>query len=124
MTSVEIPDGFTVTEDGQLRRVRYIEYSDSDRRREEILKAAVVVMNTRGRDRFNPTAVSREAKCSVGTVYRYFPTKEDLIDAVLPRTESDRLRTLVARLRQLEDSTEFTDAEKWLRARTYLFAAE
>jgi AcrR family transcriptional regulator len=65
--------------------------ADARRNRERVLAAADAVFAEGG-----PTAsteeVARRAGVAIGTVFRHFPTKEDLVQAVF----AERLRTLVA----------------------------
>lgn len=49
-----------------------------------IQEAATSVINEKGRDRFTTNDVAEKAGCSIGTVYRYFPDRVALLDAVLP----------------------------------------
>jgi AcrR family transcriptional regulator len=55
--------------------------ADARRNRERIVKAARAVFAQHGRDA-QMDDVARRAKVGVGTVYRHFPTKEGLIEAV------------------------------------------
>jgi AcrR family transcriptional regulator len=56
--------------------------ADARRNRERVLKAARVVFAERGRDA-QIDDIARRAKVGVGTVYRHFPTKEALIEALV-----------------------------------------
>ena len=69
-----IPTGGTVSE----RPLR----ADARRNRERILKAARAVFAERGLDA-QIDDVAKKAKVGVGTVYRHFPTKEALRDALI-----------------------------------------
>jgi AcrR family transcriptional regulator len=57
--------------------------------RDRILEAALAAMGRVGPRRLTMSDVSGRAGLSRGTVYRYFPTKEDLL-AVLAEWEQDR----------------------------------
>jgi AcrR family transcriptional regulator len=57
--------------------------------RERILEGALQAMGRVGLRRFTMNDVSERAGLSRGTVYRYFPTKDDLL-AVLAQYEQDR----------------------------------
>lgn len=57
--------------------------------RERILEGALLAMGRVGLRRFTMNDVSERAGLSRGTVYRYFPTKDDLL-AVLAQYEQDR----------------------------------
>jgi AcrR family transcriptional regulator len=56
--------------------------ADARRNRERILKAARVVFADKGSDA-QIDDVARRATVGVGTVYRHFPTKEQLLDAIV-----------------------------------------
>ncbi len=55
--------------------------ADARRNRERILTAARAVFSAEGRDA-HLEDVARRAKVGVGTVYRHFPTKEALLEAL------------------------------------------
>ena len=55
--------------------------ADARRNREAILKAARAVFSARGRDA-HLDDVARRAQVGMGTVYRHFPTKEALLEAL------------------------------------------
>lgn len=80
--------------------------ADARRNRERILAAAEHVFATRG-----PSAsteeVAAEAGVAIGTVFRHFPTKQDLLSAIL--------KTLLERL--TEDAAALADGDR----RTALF---
>ena len=63
--------------------------ADARRNREAILKAARAVFSARGREG-HLEEVARRAKVGMGTVYRHFPTKEALLEA-LAREQFDLL---------------------------------
>ena len=63
--------------------------ADARRNRERILKAARAVFSAHGRDA-HLEDVARRAKVGVGTVYRHFPTKDALLEA-LAREQFDLL---------------------------------
>ena len=69
--------------------------ADARRNREAILKAARAVFSARGREG-HLEEVARRAKVGMGTVYRHFPTKEALLEA-LAREQFDLLTELGAR---------------------------
>src|SRR4029077_3321533 len=64
---------------------------DAERNRQRILDAAAVVFAQRGL-RASHDDIAREAGVGVGTVYRRFPDKEQLIDALF----EDRMSEMVA----------------------------
>ena len=63
--------------------------ADARRNRERILKAARAVFSASGRDA-HLEDVARRAQVGVGTVYRHFPTKDALLEA-LAREQFDLL---------------------------------
>ena len=63
--------------------------ADARRNREAILKAARAVFSARGREG-HLEEVAKRAKVGMGTVYRHFPTKEALLEA-LAREQFDIL---------------------------------
>jgi AcrR family transcriptional regulator len=69
--------------------------ADSARNQASILRAARTLIASKG-----PSAgmdeIAREAGVAVGTLYRHFPTKVDLVNAIL----TDRLEALVVALEQ------------------------
>lgn len=56
--------------------------ADARRNREKVLEAARAVFSEQGRDA-QIDDVARQAEVGVGTVYRHFPTKEALIEALM-----------------------------------------
>jgi AcrR family transcriptional regulator len=63
---------------GEARPLR----ADARRNREKVLEAARTVFSEQGRDA-QMDDVARHAEVGVGTVYRHFPTKEALIEALI-----------------------------------------
>src|ERR1051325_6240820 len=64
---------------------------DAERNRQRILKAAAEVFNERGLD-VSLDEIARHAGVGVGTVYRRFRTKEELVEALF----MDRLDSIPA----------------------------
>ena len=96
-------------EDGKAsRRPR----SDSLRNRERLLAAAREVFSTGGADA-SLEAVARTAELGIGTLYRHFPTREALFNAVY-RREVDQLVELAERL--AEDPQPVEALRRWLHA--------
>src|SRR5579862_8614231 len=54
-----------------------------------VLDAAELVLERSGAEAFNTTAVARMAGVSVGTVYRFFPDKQAIVEALAIRYWSD-----------------------------------
>jgi len=55
---------------------------DAEQHRQQLLTAAVLVFNEQGLDA-SVTEIARVAGVGVGTLYRRFPTKEALVDALV-----------------------------------------
>ena len=83
---------------------------DAERNRRRIVSAARDAFAEAGLDA-SMDEVARRAGVGIGTVYRRFPDKEALIDAVF----EDALRNLVAIAREALD-----DADAWRGFRTYV----
>jgi AcrR family transcriptional regulator len=75
--------------------------ADARRNRERVLKAARAVFAAKGRDA-HLEDVARRAKVGVGTVYRHFPTKAALLEA-LAREQFDTLTAWAQEAEQSED---------------------
>jgi AcrR family transcriptional regulator len=69
--------------------------ADAARNRRRLLEAAARVFAERGLDA-GVDEIAREAGVGIGTLYRRFPTKDDLIAAVL----DDRFETIVAAIEE------------------------
>jgi AcrR family transcriptional regulator len=72
--------------------------ADAVRNRDRVLEAAKTVFSAGGPDA-SLEAVARAAGVGIGTLYRHFPTREALYDAVY-RREVDQLAELAERLRK------------------------
>jgi AcrR family transcriptional regulator len=85
--------------------------ADAQRNRERVLEAAKTVFSTGGPGA-SLEAVAREAGVGIGTLYRHFPTREALFEAVY-RREVDELADLALRLAKQEKPAEAL--RHWLR---------
>ena len=94
--------------------------SDSIRNRERLLKAAARVFSAGGPDA-SLEAVARRAGVGIGTLYRHFPTREALFEAVY-RREVDDLGDLAERLAR--DLPPVEALRRWLRANVQLVATK
>lgn len=56
---------------------------DPQERKDKILRVARKVLSEVGHDNFMPTDVAKRCNVSSGTIYRYFPTKHDLLVAIV-----------------------------------------
>jgi AcrR family transcriptional regulator len=87
----------SMTEERPLR-------ADARRNRQAILKAARHIFAKQG-SQAQIDDVAKRAKVGVGTVYRHFPTKEALFEA-LARDKFDRLAELAVKALAIEDPWE------------------
>ena len=100
----------------RIRRPR----ADAARNRERVLQAAKAVFGTGG-PQASLDAVAREAGVGIGTLYRHFPTREALFEAVY-RREVDQLAELAG---QLADCPAPVAAlRRWLRANVEFVATK
>jgi AcrR family transcriptional regulator len=90
------------------RRLR----ADAQRNRERVLEAAKAVFSSGGPDA-SLEAVARHAGVGIGTLYRHFPTREALFEAVY-RREVDQLVNLAGELQT--DANPVEALRRWLRA--------
>src|ERR1700726_1284690 len=94
--------------------------ADAVRNRERVLEAAKAVFSAGGADA-SLEAVARRAGVGIGTLYRHFPTREALFEAVY-RREVQQLGELAE---QLENEAAPVDAlRRWLRANVELVATK
>src|SRR6201999_4102439 len=86
--------------------------ADALRNRERVLEAAKIVFSAGGPDA-SLEAVAREAGVGIGTLYRHFPTREALYEAVY-RREVEQLSELAEELKS--DDAPVEALRRWLRA--------
>jgi AcrR family transcriptional regulator len=99
-----------------MRRPR----ADALRNRERVLEAAKAVFSAGGAD-VSLEAVAKRAGVGIGTLYRHFPTREALFEAVY-RREVQQLSELAE---QLESAPQPVDAlRRWLRSNVELVATK
>ncbi len=94
--------------------------ADSIRNRERLLEAATQIFSAGG-PQASLEAVAREAGVGIGTLYRHFPTREALFEAVY-RHEVDHLAELAAQLAGEADTVEAL--RTWLHANVRLVATK
>jgi AcrR family transcriptional regulator len=100
----------------QVRKPR----ADAVRNRERVLGAAKAVFSAGGADA-SLEAVARQAGVGIGTLYRHFPTRESLFEAVY-RREVQQLGELAE---QLKDEAEPVEAlRRWLRSNVAFVATK
>jgi AcrR family transcriptional regulator len=93
---------------------------DSQRNRERLLRAATRVFSAGGRDA-TLEAVAKKAGVGIGTLYRHFPTREALFEAVY-RREVDELGELAERL--AGEAAPVDALRQWLNAFVQLVATK
>ena len=86
--------------------------ADAVRTRERVLEAAQVVFSAGGAEA-SLEAVARAAGVGIGTLYRHFPTREALFEAVY-RREVQQLADLAEQLKQ--DAKPIDALRQWMRS--------
>jgi AcrR family transcriptional regulator len=94
--------------------------SDSIRNRERLLQAAAAVFSAGGPNA-SLEAVAKRAGVGIGTLYRHFPTREALFEAVY-RREVDQLGELAEKL--AGDAEPVDALRRWLHANVRLVATK
>src|ERR1700748_100244 len=94
--------------------------ADAQRNRERVLEAAKTVFSAGGSDA-SLEAVAREAGVGIGTLYRHFPTREALYEAVY-RREVEQLGELAEELKS--DAAPVEALRQWLRANVEFVATK
>ena len=94
--------------------------ADSIRNRERLLEAATQIFSAGG-PQASLEAVARQAGVGIGTLYRHFPTREALFEAVY-RHEVDHLVELAEQLARGGEPVEAL--RKWLHANVRLVATK
>src|SRR6201997_1787162 len=94
--------------------------ADAVRNRERVLEAAKAVFSAGGPEA-SLEAVARRAGVGIGTLYRHFPTREALFEAVY-RREVEQLSELAE---QLKSAASPVDAlRRWLKSNVELVATK
>src|SRR5713101_2949548 len=93
---------------------------DALRNRERVLEAARTVFSTGGPEA-SLEAVARAAGVGIGTLYRHFPTREALFEAVY-RREVQQLADLAERLKEEAEPVEAL--RQWLRSNVEFVATK
>ncbi len=94
--------------------------ADAVRNRERLLETAADIFSAGGPDA-SLEAVAKRAGVGIGTLYRHFPTREVLFDAVY-RREVDQLSELAERLANEVEPVEAL--RRWLHANVRLVATK
>jgi AcrR family transcriptional regulator len=95
--------------------------TDAVRNRERVLEAAKVVFSAGGADA-SLEAVARRAGVGIGTLYRHFPTRETLFEAVY-RREVEQLADLAEQLKA-DDVAPAEALRRWLRSNVEFVATK
>lgn len=85
---------------------------NSPDKREALIKAALKLFTKRGFHDTPTALISKEAGVSTGTLFRYFPTKEDLINSTYSRARDHMLEAVKAGLDE-EDTMEDNVQRIW-----------
>ena len=94
--------------------------ADAIRNRERVLEAAKVVFSAGGPEA-SLEAVARKAGVGIGTLYRHFPTREALFEAVY-RREVQQLSELAEQLKSEADPVDAL--RRWLRSNVEFVATK
>lgn len=94
--------------------------ADAVRNRERVLEAAKAVFNAGGPEA-SLEAVAKRAGVGIGTLYRHFPTREDLFEAVY-RREVEQLSELAEQLKYAKDPVDAL--RRWLRSNVEFVATK
>src|SRR5438445_10252749 len=94
--------------------------ADAIRNRERVLEAAKAVFSAGGPEA-SLEAVAKRAGVGIGTLYRHFPTREDLFEAVY-RREVEQLSELAEQLKSAKDSVDAL--RRWLRSNVEFVATK
>jgi len=96
--------------------------ADAVRNRERLLEAAADIFSAGGPDA-SLEAVAKRAGVGIGTLYRHFPTREVLFEAVY-RREVDQLSELAERLANEVEVEPVEALRRWLHANVRLVATK
>jgi len=80
-------------------------------KRQEILDAGLALFVSRGFDATNVPAIAREAGIATGTIYRYFTSKEALVNELYRQLKSELMATLAAELSKTVEHAEHAEPE-------------
>jgi AcrR family transcriptional regulator len=94
--------------------------ADAIRNRERVLEAAKIVFNAGGPEA-SLEAVAKRAGVGIGTLYRHFPTRESLFEAVY-RREVQQLGDLAEALKN--DAAPVDALRRWLRSNVEFVATK
>src|SRR6266568_8960307 len=101
--------GMQARQAGAARPVR----ADAQRNYQRLLAAASAAFIEHGADDVSLEEIARRARVGIGTLYRHFPTRQALLEAVY----RDQVEALRAQTAELLDSAPADEAlAAWLRA--------
>src|SRR5450432_1475305 len=87
--------------------------ADAQRNQQRLVSAAMAAFTEHGADDASLEEIARRAGLGIGTLYRHFPTRQALLEAVY----QDQIEALRVRADQLLESDSPADAlASWLRA--------
>jgi AcrR family transcriptional regulator len=112
----KLPSGIKPLDEKGSRKPR----ADAARNRERVLEAAKTVFSAGGPEA-SLEAVARTAGVGIGTLYRHFPTREALFEAVY-RREVQQLADLAERLKEEEQPVEAL--RQWMRSNVRFVATK
>lgn len=112
--------GPSVLQEGPLPDHRRTPRADAQKNRERLLDAALALF-TASKDEVPLSAVAEKAGLGIGTLYRHFPTRDALVEAVY-RNEVARLADAAPRL--LEKMPPDAALDEWLARYCALIAAK
>ncbi|QHN18093.1 TetR family transcriptional regulator [Gordonia amarae] len=92
---------------GSRRRVAWGGQGQPEDPRSRIVEAAIRTLATHGLEHTSLTVIAREAQVSRQTVYKYFSTKEEIVEIALERAVTDAGDRLVALARTAGSAEEF-----------------
>jgi AcrR family transcriptional regulator len=114
---VKLPAGIKPLDKKAPRKPR----ADAARNRERVLEAAKTVFSAGGPEA-SLEAVARTAGVGIGTLYRHFPTREALFEAVY-RREVQQLADLAERLKE-EEAEPVEALRQWMRSNVRFVATK
>jgi AcrR family transcriptional regulator len=95
--------------------------ADAQRNYDRLLQAAVAAFAEHGADDVSLEEIARRAGVGIGTLYRHFPTRQALLEAVY----TDQVEALRVRATELKDADSPSEAlAAWLRALTAFSATK
>ena len=89
-------------------------------KRDDILHAALKLFVEQGEQATSMKLVGKEAKCGIGTMYNYFPSKDELINELYVETKTNLLKSILEALdTNVPVKQQFI--ETWLKATDFAY---